>query len=63
VRFRRTRQLLDEIFQYAGVPQRWRLRDRGEEPTPIITFASPRGELRFFETFTTFAPAHDEVRI
>ena len=66
---RRTRQLLDEIFHYPSVPQRWRLRDLGEEPAPIITFtfASPRGELRFFETFTTFAAPHDvtldEIRI
>ncbi len=66
---RRTRQLLDEVFHYPGVPQRWRLRDLGDEPAPIITFtfSSPRGELRFFETFTTFAAPHDvtldEIRI
>ncbi|MBC9032989.1 helix-turn-helix transcriptional regulator [Sphingomonas sp. JC676] len=66
---RRTRQLLEEVFRYPGVPQRWRLRDLGDEPAPIITFTfrSPRGELRFFETFTSFAAPHDvtldEIRI
>jgi transcriptional regulator with XRE-family HTH domain len=66
---RRTRQLLDEIFRYPDVPERWRTRDLAEDPSPIVTFTfrSPRGELRFFETITTFAAPHDvtldEVRI
>jgi transcriptional regulator with XRE-family HTH domain len=66
---RRTRELLDEIFRYPDVPQRWRSRDLDEDPSPIITFTfrTPRGELRFFETITTFAAPHDvtldEVRI
>lgn len=66
---RRTRALLDEIFRYPDVPERWRARDLGEDPPPIITFTfrTPRGELRFFETITTFAAPHDvtldEVRI
>lgn len=66
---RRTRQLLDEIFEYPDVPARWRERAVGDEPSPIVTFTfhSERGELRFFETFTTFAAPHDvtldEIRI
>ena len=66
---RRTRELLDEIFRYPDVPQRWRSRDLDEDPSPIITFTfrTPRGDLRFFETITTFAAPHDvtldEVRI
>lgn len=66
---RRTRELLDEIFRYPDVPARWRSRDLDEDPSPIITFTfrTPRGDLRFFETITTFAAPHDvtldEVRI
>jgi transcriptional regulator with XRE-family HTH domain len=65
----RSRQLLDEIFEYPDVPARWRDRDLGDEPSPIITFTfcSAHGELRFFETFTTFAAPYDvtleEIRI
>lgn len=66
---RRTRELLDEIFAYPDVPARWRERELGDEPSPIVTFTfhSELGELRFFETFTTFAAPHDvtldEIRI
>lgn len=66
---RRMRQLLDEIFAYPDVPARWRERELGDEPSPIVTFTfhSTRGELRFFETFTTFAAPYDvtldELRI
>lgn len=66
---RRTRQLLDELFAYPDVPARWRDRQLGDEPSPIVTFRfrSPRGELRFFETITTFAAPYDvtldEIRI
>jgi hypothetical protein len=44
----------------------WRLHNLGEEPTPIITFASPRGELHFLRNLTFAAPHDttlDEVRI
>ena len=64
---RRTRQLLDEMFAYPDVPARWR--ELSDEPSPIVTFTfrSKFGELRFFETFTTFAAPHDvtvdEIRI
>jgi transcriptional regulator with XRE-family HTH domain len=66
---RRTQQLLDEMFAYPDVPPRWRERELGEEPSPIVTFTfrSKFGELRFFETFTTFAAPYDvtldELRI
>lgn len=66
---RRTQQLLDEMFAYPDVPARWREREPGEEPSPIVTFTfrSKFGELRFFETFTTFAAPYDvtldELRI
>ena len=66
---RRTRELLDEIFRYPDVPVRWRSRDLDDDPSPIVTFTfrTPRGELRVFETITTFAAPHDvtldEVRI
>lgn len=66
---RRTRQLLAEVLAYPGVPARWRERTLGDEPTPLVTFSfrSPTGELRFFETFTSFAAPCDvtveELRI
>ncbi len=66
---RRTQQLLDEVFAYPDVPARWRERELGDEPSPIVTFTfrSKFGELRFFETFTTFAAPYDvtldELRI
>lgn len=66
---RRSRALLDAALSYPGVPQRWQLGDVDDDGDPIVTFtfASPRGELRFFETITTFAAPHDvtldEIRI
>lgn len=66
---RRTRELLDEMFAYPDVPARWRDRELADEPAPIVTFTlrSEWGELRFFETFTTFAAPYDvtldELRI
>ncbi len=66
---RRAQQLLDEILRYPDVPTRWRFRDVDRAPSPIQTmrFRSPEGELRFFETITTFAMPRDvtldEMRI
>ena len=57
----RARQLLDDILRYPGVPADWRF-SGGEAPaSPILTltFRSPLGELRFFETITTFATPRD----
>lgn len=63
------RRLLSEILAYPDVPAQWRHRDLDSEPTPILNlvFRSDAGELRFFETITTFAGAKDvtldELRI
>lgn len=63
------RQLLGEILAYPGVPEHWRHRDLESEPTPILNlvFRSDEGEVRFFETITTFAGPKDitldELRI
>jgi transcriptional regulator with XRE-family HTH domain len=61
--------LLDEVLAYPDVPARWRFRDVEEEPAPVLNliFRSDLGELRFFETITTFAAPRDvtldELRI
>lgn len=66
---RAARALLDEVLSYRDVPARWRLRDVETEPVPVLNlvFRSPLGELRFFETVTTFATPRDvtldELRI
>jgi transcriptional regulator with XRE-family HTH domain len=62
-------QLLDEVLRYPDVPARWRFRDLTSEPAPLLTlvFRSSAGELRFFETITTFSMPRDvtldELRI
>lgn len=61
--------LLAEVLAYPGVPKQWRLRDLESAPAPVLTlvFRSRRGELRFFETITTFSMPRDvtldELRI
>jgi transcriptional regulator with XRE-family HTH domain len=63
------RRLLEELLAYPGVPSHWRSRDAGSEPSPVLNlvFRSPAGELRFFETMTTFIGPRDvtleELRI
>jgi transcriptional regulator with XRE-family HTH domain len=63
------RQLLSEILAYPDVPAHWRYRDLESEPSPILNlvFRSDEGEVRFFETITTFAGSKDitldELRI
>lgn len=63
------RRLLDEVLRYPDVPAHWRLRDVDGEAAPVFTlvFRSSEGEMRFFETITTFAGPRDvtldEVRI
>jgi len=63
------RALLDEIMRYPGVPEQWRRRELGSEPEAVLTmtFRSPAGPIRFFETITTFATPRDvtlaELRI
>ena len=63
------RKLLDDVLAYPGVPERWRFRDLDSKPAPVLTlvFGSSAGELRFFETITTFSMPRDvtldELRI
>jgi len=62
------RRLLAEIMRYPGVPALGTLHD-GRAPVPVLTlvFRSRAGELRFFETITTFsmprAVTLEELRI
>ena len=57
------------MLAYPGVPKQWRLRDLESAPAPVLTlvFRSRCGELRFFETITTFSMPRDvtldELRI
>lgn len=57
----RARALLDEVLAYPGVPDRWRIRDPGVAPLPLLTAEFRRGdlELRFFSTLTTFGTPRD----
>jgi transcriptional regulator with XRE-family HTH domain len=63
------RSLLDEALSYPGVPHRWRWREPGAAPSPLLTTVFRRDdvELRFFSTFTTFGTPRDvtvdELRI
>ena len=63
------RALLEEVLEYPDVPQRWRTREPGATPLPLMTtvFRKEALELRFFSTLTTFATPHDvtleELRI
>ena len=64
-----SRQLLKEILAYPGVPGHWRFRDVDSEISPVLNlvYRSSAGQLRFFETITTFAGPRDvtldELRI
>lgn len=61
--------LLAQVLAYPDVPQQWHQRDLDGAPAPVLTlqFRSRRGELRFFETITTFSMPRDvtldELRI
>jgi transcriptional regulator with XRE-family HTH domain len=63
------RALLDEALAYPDVPQRWRTRELGMMPSPLLTtvFRRDGQELRFFSSITTFATPRDitldELRI
>jgi hypothetical protein len=63
------RALLEEALSYPGVPARWRTREPGVAPSPLLTTVFRRDdvELRFFSTFTTFGTPRDvtveELRI
>lgn len=55
------RALLDEALAFPGVPARWRRRELGAAPSPILTtvFRRDGRELRFFSTITSFATPRD----
>jgi len=55
------RALLEEVLAYPGVPARWRLRDLGAAPSPLMTTVLARdGEtFRFFSLITTFGTPRD----
>ncbi|MBA3260298.1 MAG: helix-turn-helix transcriptional regulator [Gemmatimonadales bacterium] len=65
----RAKGLLAEVLAYPGVPARWRTREIGAPPAPLLTTIFRKGdaELRFFSTITTFGTPHDvtleELRI
>jgi len=65
----RARALLDEVLRYPGVPARWRTRELGAGPPPLLTvqFRKDGQDLRFFSTITTFGTPRDvtidEMRI
>lgn len=55
------RALLDEVLAYPNVPARWRLRDLGVAPSPLLTTVFRRGarQVSFFSAVTTFGTARD----
>ncbi len=63
------RALLEEVLRYPGVPSRWRARELGTSPPPLLTvvFRKEDRELCFFSTLTTFGTPRDvtidELRI
>jgi transcriptional regulator with XRE-family HTH domain len=65
----KARALLEEVLAYPDVPERWRTREPGSAPLPLMTtvFRREPRELRFFSTLTTFATPRDvtleELRI
>ena len=65
----RARELLEEVLAYPDVPERWRIREPGSAPQPLMNtvFGNGEFELRFFSAITTFGTPHDvtldELRI
>jgi transcriptional regulator with XRE-family HTH domain len=65
----RSRALLDEVLAYPGIPAKWRTRQPGAAPLPMLMtiFRAGGRELRFFSTITMFGTARDvtieELRI
>jgi len=65
----KSRELLEEVLAYPDIPVRWRTREPGAAPLPMLTtiFRSANRELRFFSTITLFGTARDvtieELRI
>lgn len=65
----KARGLLNEVLSFPAVPARWRRRELGATPPPLLTvvFRRDEHELRFFSTITTFGTPRDvtldELRI
>lgn len=65
----KARALLDEVLAYPDVPARWRTREPGATPLPVLTTVFRHGELelRFFSILSTFGAPRDvtldELRI
>jgi transcriptional regulator with XRE-family HTH domain len=64
-----TRQLLDEVLSYPGMPRRWRTPDLTSVPTPFLAVQFRKGDLAlsFFSVVTTLGTPRDitlqELRI
>jgi transcriptional regulator with XRE-family HTH domain len=64
-----TRQLLQEVLSYPGVPARWRTPDAKAQSAPLLPMALRKGDLalRFFTTIATLGTPQDitlqELRI
>jgi transcriptional regulator with XRE-family HTH domain len=56
-----TRNLLEELLAYPGVPQRWRTLDLDVSTAPFlaIEFRNGDADLRFFSTLTSLGTPHD----
>lgn len=65
----KARALLDEVLAYPDVPDKWRTREPGATPLPLLTSVFGKGDLRlsFFSALTTFGTPRDvtldELRI
>ena len=57
----KSRELLDKVLQYPGVPSRWRGHEYSAGSPPLLTveFCKDGRHLRFFSTITTFGTAKD----
>ena len=64
-----TKKLLEDLLNYPGVPERWRVPELERSPAPTVTlaFRQQGRSLRFFSTITTFGTPQDitlqELRI
>ena len=56
-----TRQLLDEVLSYPGVPARWRTPDARAQSAPFLPMILRKGDLalRFFSTIATLGTPQD----
>ena len=55
------RALRDRVLGYPDIPERWRTREPGPAPLPLLTTVFRKGdlELQFFSTLTTFGTPRD----